>query len=266
MPILAIPKKELSTNMLSFGGFDFSSVSRDALVEEVTNDHGDGGTKIVITPNIQHLDVLNSNPDAEKVLNSADFIVPDGWPVALALRLIYGDKRGRIAGSDLAMDVLSRAEDKELSVGFVGGSDKTLSLAYENLRVLYPRLTLIRPSSNPVLPQTPTSASISEVGKIFEDRKPDILFFCFGAPKSELHAIQGREQMAGIKAILCVGATVDFIAGTKHRAPRIVQCLRLEWFFRLLQEPRRLLPRYIRGVRALSMALAESTWFRYFDR
>ncbi len=198
----------------------------------------------VVTPNIFHLHLASIDPEVTHAVNSAEIVIPDGWPVSLALRIFEGDRRGRMTGSDLALDVMKAAEQAGRSVGIIGGSAASNAAAVENVRTAYPSLRLVEFSSNPFLPLVPTEESVDEFVRVVHEDPPDILLLCVGAPKSELHLDLAHDRL-DCASVLCVGATVDFLAGTKARAPRIVQSVGLEWAFRLIQEPRRLGRRYL---------------------
>jgi N-acetylglucosaminyldiphosphoundecaprenol N-acetyl-beta-D-mannosaminyltransferase len=242
---------------MRFGRIEFSDIDRDSLLAKIFDERS-GGPVIVVTPNIQHLHLIRRLRRFEMAVNAADYVIPDGWPISCSLRMLYGDRRGRLAGSDFAMDVVKEAESRGASVAIIGGADSTLNAAYRVLERRFERLRLIRPLENPKLPELPTIDSLELLSECFGGERPDVLLFCFGAPKSELHAIEGRNLLTGIGSVLCVGATVDFIAGTKVRAPGIVQRLGLEWLFRLIQEPRRLAGRYAQGVGALMCAWSDA--------
>lgn len=81
--------------------------------------------------------------------------------------------------------------------------------------------------------------------KFIETNPCNFYLFTFGAPQSELVAAQVKRRGRAKGVALCVGASVEFITGTKRRAPGWVQRLSLEWLFRLMQEPRRLWRRYL---------------------
>jgi len=82
-----------------------------------------------------------------------------------------------------------------------------------------------------------------EIVQRVNDASPDLLVIGFGAPKQELWVSAHRDALDA-KVAFCVGATIDFLAGHRRRAPMWMQRTGLEWFHRLLAEPRRLAPRY----------------------
>jgi N-acetylglucosaminyldiphosphoundecaprenol N-acetyl-beta-D-mannosaminyltransferase len=88
-----------------------------------------------------------------------------------------------------------------------------------------------------------SNAENAKILKKIAAANPDILIVGLGAPKQELWVHKHRELLRA-KAALCVGATIDFLAGEKKRAPRWVQAAKCEWLYRMLSEPRRLGKRY----------------------
>ena len=85
----------------------------------------------------------------------------------------------------------------------------------------------------------------------------DILFLALGTPKQENFAGQRLDEM-GAKVTVCVGAAVDFVAGRQRRAPRLLRRLGLEWAYRAVHEPRRLIPRYARSAPVFLRAVART--------
>ena len=73
--------------------------------------------------------------------------------------------------------------------------------------------------------------------------KPDLLFACLGCPKQEKWIVKNIDKY-NAKVSICAGATVDFLAGNIKRAPKWMSNCGLEWFYRFLQEPKRLFKRY----------------------
>ena len=232
--------------MAGLRGIRFTDgVSREELARRVlAQSRLHAGCLTVVTPNIQHLQLAGRDPAMLTALNSADFVVPDGWPLAAALRIIYHDRRGRIAGADLASAVLQGAAAQHVRVAILGGTYSAADLAARKARSLYPGLDLVTLGQDLNLPVWPTPASVAALVGVIQESDAGVVLLCYGAPKSELHLHAAREEI-GDRSVLCVGATVDYLAGTRRRAPVAVQRLGLEWAFRLLQEPRRLGPRYL---------------------
>lgn len=245
---------------LSFGPLTFTNDTVLSILERVRTHIETGPNELlsVVTPNIYHLNLATKDPDLEKAFNAADIRVPDGWPIVVALRAFSDYKGGRVAGSDMSLDVLSLAERRSFTVGLLGGSDHVLERAYVNLRRLYPKLKLVEMAGNPILPATPSEESKAVLLDAVNETPVDILMLCLGAPKSETH-VEACRQDIDAKVVLCVGATVDFLADAVKRAPQWVQVLGLEWIFRLIQEPSRLWRRYFTsGLQFLAVFFKEA--------
>ena len=89
--------------------------------------------------------------------------------------------------------------------------------------------------------------------------RPDVLVVGLGAPKQELWVHKHRERLTA-KVALCVGATIDFLAGERRRAPAWMQEAGLEWLYRVASEPRRLAARYAKDALIFPRLFAREWW------
>jgi len=244
----------MKVSKLQIGALTLTPDSRDEVISRVCSSSAGGRVVSVVTPNVFHLYLAEKDPAVASAIQSADISIPDGWPVAYLLSRRYGYANGRITGSDLSVSILEIANQKRKSVQILGGTDDSLAKAIDVVGRTYPDIRLISTPNNPYLPQIPTESSTRELLEALNADPADIVLLCMGAPKSELHlaAIKGEVQSG---SVLCVGATVDFLSGSKRRAPVVMQRLKLEWLFRTLQEPRRLSGRYVKGGIAFLSAL-----------
>jgi N-acetylglucosaminyldiphosphoundecaprenol N-acetyl-beta-D-mannosaminyltransferase len=205
-----------------------------------------GPTKLVVTPNIQHIDLLTGNRDFRDAYAEAELILPDGWPVAAVAGLVARRKVARVAGSDLAGHWVAAAASAGISVGFFGGAGDNAAVAATRSARAHPGLIVAQ-----VEPMTPQELTRSEYPAQLRERMvrcaPQIVLLGLGAPKQEVFANQHLRGSAA-RVVLCVGASLDFLAGAKRRAPHVWQRLGLEWLWRLLLEPKRLAGRYSRAA------------------
>jgi N-acetylglucosaminyldiphosphoundecaprenol N-acetyl-beta-D-mannosaminyltransferase len=179
---------------------------------------------------------------------SASLILADGLPVVLASRLLGRALPERVAGSDLAPAVFKHAADaaRPLRVFLLGAAAGVADRAAENIVARWRNVRIVGVLSPPL----GFERNEQENQRILEavaEAQPDLLILGLGAPKQELwmHAHADRLQA---KVALCVGATIDFLAGEKRRAPRWMRRIGLEWFHRLASEPGRLAKRYLRDA------------------
>jgi N-acetylglucosaminyldiphosphoundecaprenol N-acetyl-beta-D-mannosaminyltransferase len=190
----------------------------------------------------------------DDVINRADLVTPDGMPLVWILRLKGVKGQARVYGPTLMLHVLEMAASEKIPVGFYGSTDQTLQKLIIHLRKLYPGLQIAYAFSPPF-----RSLDQQESTKISQEISASgarILFVGLGCPKQEKWM---GEQKGKIPAVMLgVGAAFDFHAGTKSQAPGWMQTIGLEWFFRLIHEPRRLAKRYLyTNPRFILLALAD---------
>lgn len=197
----------------------------------------------VTTPNVDHIVLLNRDAEFRAAYDHSFLNVADGAPVVLLSRLIGQPLPGRVVGADLLPAICERASHTNLRVYILGGAPGVATLASERLISLYPGLLIVGVSSPPLGFECNTVAGQNEVAQIC-NAAPNVLFVCLGTPKQEKWIAAHIHEFPPLVAV-CVGAAVDFAAGSINRAPLILQRLGLEWLCRLYREPRRLWRRYL---------------------
>lgn len=182
------------------------------------------------------------NEELAKTINNADLVHIDGMSVVWALRSLGYNVPERVATPDLADDILALANKENFSVFLFGAKETILDLCRKNLEKIYPGLRIVGCRNGYYTPE--------EEGSIFEminKAKPDILLLGMSSPKKELFFENYRAKL-NAKYILGVGGYFDIVSGLIKRAPKWMQDSGMEWFYRLLQEPRRLWKRYLIGI------------------
>lgn len=214
---------------------------------------------MVVTPNADHLVMLETNTALRDAYARASLVVPDGMPVVWASRLLRSPVKERVTGSDLMPRLCEIAAARKLKVFFVGGAPGVADRAAERLKHSYPGLVI----AGTVCPRQGFEyepANDAAIVKAIRESDADLVFVCLGAPKQELW-MSGHLACFEKGVFIGVGAAIDFCAGTIRRAPRWMQRLGLEWFFRLCQEPGRLAYRYAKDLYFFVM-IAKAWWRR----
>ena len=199
-----------------------------------------GESRYVCAANVHMLMEAWDSPSFRDVVNNADIVTPDGMPLVWMLRAKGEKEQERVYGPTLMLHVLEAAAQENISVGFYGGNAETLEKLIKRMQAQYPRLSVGFSYSPPFRVLSP--AEDEQIIQKIRQSDVRILFVALGCPKQEqwMAARCGR-----INAVMLgVGAAFDFHAGTVRQAPSWMQTLGLEWFFRLLQEPKRLWKRY----------------------
>lgn len=176
------------------------------------------------------------------IQNSSEMVLPDGGPLSFISRK-YGFKEAeRVTGPDLMLELFSISEKLGYKHYFYGSTDETLKLLKINLKNKYPNLNIVGAYSPPFrkLSQEEDSEIVSKINNL----NPDFIWVGLGAPKQEIWMSEHKDILNGL--MIGVGAGFDYVAGNISRAPKWMQKYSLEWLYRLLQDPKRLLKRYVK--------------------
>lgn len=199
----------------------------------------------IVGPNAQLVTLAEKNEKFAEAMQAADLAVPDGISVVMASRILGAPIPERVPGGEVMDRMCAEAARYGFRVFLLGGLPGSAMMAGYNLRLRYPGLNICGTYCPPV----GFEKDAAEVGRIRDEvnaAAPDLLCVAFGAPKQEIWMRENRDKLR-VGAILPVGGAFDTTAGLRRRAPRWVQGIHLEWFFRLVMEPRRLWRRYLIG-------------------
>ena len=187
--------------------------------------------------------VGQGDPEMRSALQGSTMTVPDGMPLVWAANLLGEDLGDRVYGPELMLRYCERSRDKGHRIFLYGGRDQgSLAQLALNLRLRFPGIRIVGGYSPPFRPLTADEQE-SVAGQINAAR-PDVVWVGIGVPKQEkwMANMRGRIEAPVMAA---VGAAFDFHAGRVSMAPSWMQSRGLEWTYRIAQEPRRLLPRYL---------------------
>jgi N-acetylglucosaminyldiphosphoundecaprenol N-acetyl-beta-D-mannosaminyltransferase len=238
-------------------GIDIDVASQGEAIDRILSWCARGEKGFVVTPNLDHVLKLRRDADFRAAYEQARMVLPDGRP------LIWLGNFGRadnpalslVTGADLIEPLCAEAARDGFSVFLFGSSHKVLERAAERLRTLNPNLIVAGLYSPPMGFQSSEIEKRRAV-KAIAAASPDIVLVALGAPKQELWAAETINQL-NARAILCIGAGLDFIAGEVSRAPVLFRRVGAEWLWRALSEPRRLGRRYLSVLVYLPLLFAE---------
>lgn len=182
------------------------------------------------------------DPEHRVRLNRLDLVTPDGQPVRWAMNFLHKTKLAdRVYGPNLTLRVCEAAAREQLPVFFYGSDEATLALLQERLRVVLPELIIagVRPSKF----GTATPAELDEIAAAIRSTDAAICFVGLGCPRQEVFAYENAQRLS--MPVIAVGAAFAYHAGLMEQPPEFVQRWGLQWFHRLLQDPRRLWRRYL---------------------
>jgi N-acetylglucosaminyldiphosphoundecaprenol N-acetyl-beta-D-mannosaminyltransferase len=216
--------------------FDTGSVEETSCdILEETHDH----FKYIVTPNVHHMVGLLEDPITMRPLYEGAWRVFCDSRVLSRLARVSGLKLPVITGSDLTADLIARAAKQGLTIAIIGPT----SAACARLQDTYPGLSVR--SHTPVMGFIKSELEIRKCVDFVIQTEASLVFLAVGRPQQEILArrIAAYPQARGVG--LCIGASIDFLTGAQHRAPVWVQKVGLEWFYRLISDPRRFSRRYL---------------------
>jgi N-acetylglucosaminyldiphosphoundecaprenol N-acetyl-beta-D-mannosaminyltransferase len=215
--------------------------------------------RFVVTPNVDHVVMLQHHAGLRAAYRDAGMVLVDGTPVLWSSRLLSQPVPERVAGSDLVPALFDEASQQEpLRVYLLGAAAGVADRAAASIRRRWPGVD-VAGTYSPPLGFERDGAENEAILQRIAAAKPDVLIVGLGAPKQELWVHQHRDRLAA-KVALCVGATIDFLAGERSRAPIWMRDAGLEWLYRVASEPRRLASRYVKDAIIFPRLLAQEWW------
>lgn len=201
-----------------------------------------GRPSYVVEVNVDVVVKMERDALLRRIAADADLTLVDGKPLMWIAGWYGRQLKQKVSGSDLVPALLQRAAAEKRSVFILGGKGDAAEKAAENLRRSCPEL-VIAGAFSPSMGFEQRPEELETIRAMLRKAKPDILLACFGCPKQEKWVYENY-RTCGAGVTLCAGATVDFLAGTVRRAPRVLSEHGLEWLYRFAKEPQRLFRRY----------------------
>lgn len=208
----------------------------DKLIQEKNNSY-------IVTPNVDHIVKLESDDHFRNVYKEANLVLTDGQPLIWLSKFLGTPIKEKISGSDFFPEICNLAQQKGYSIFLLGAAEGVAQKAADNLRIDYPGIKIAGVFS-PDYGFEKSDKKITEIIQLINEVKPDILAVGLGAPKQEKFLYDYKEKL-NVPLSMAIGASIDFVAGNVKRSPRWMQSAGLEWFYRLLKEPKRMFRRYL---------------------
>lgn len=205
--------------------------------------------RYIVTPNVDHVVMLQSNEELKAAYADAAMVVADGFPLIVASKLLGSPLPERVAGSELVEVFFNHLADRDgnkTRVYLLGAMPGVADRAATRVQERWPHVDVVGTHSPPFGFEHSDEES-SEILRRIEEADPEVVIFGVGAPKQELWTHRFQDRLDG-RVVFCVGATIDFLAGEKPQAPVWMRRSGLEWLHRCASEPKRLAKRYAKGA------------------
>jgi N-acetylglucosaminyldiphosphoundecaprenol N-acetyl-beta-D-mannosaminyltransferase len=202
-----------------------------------------GNKKIsIFFVNAHCFNIAQENKEYLSTLNHSELVLNDGIGIDIACKLENIQNTENLNGTDLIPKVLEIASDNNYRVYLLGTKHDIIEKAVENIKKTWPKIQIAGYHSG-------FFTTEEELGIIndINSKKTDILLVGMGVPIQELWINKNRNKLNSVKIFIAGGAIIDFLSGYIKRAPVLWRKCRLEWMYRLIQEPKRLFKRYVFG-------------------
>jgi N-acetylglucosaminyldiphosphoundecaprenol N-acetyl-beta-D-mannosaminyltransferase len=212
-----------------------------AALAEVAARLADGRGFALATINLDHLTKLRRDRAFAEAYLAQDIVVADGNPIVWLSKLA-GRPVGLVPGSELIDPLAALAAATGAPIALLGATEAALEAAGAELRRRHPGLE-VAAAIAPPMGFDPCSAAADACIDRIAASGARLCLVALGAPRQEILAARGRIRAPQV-GFVSVGAGVDFVAGTQARAPKWVRAIAMEWAWRMVSSPRRLVRRY----------------------
>ena len=235
-----VDKTEITTcNII---GVNIAAVNMRWLVEYIQKNIKKLAGDYITVANVHTTVTAYEEPEYCKIQNGGIMAIPDGGPLSA-----IGRKRGyasmsRTTGPSLMEEIFEISIKNRYSHYFYGSTEDTLEKLCQKLERKYPGIKIVGMHSPPFRPLSANEDAA--IVKHINEVNPDFIWVGLGAPKQENWMAEHQGKVSGL--MIGVGAGFDYHAENIKRAPDWMQRNNLEWFYRLMQDPKRLFGRYLR--------------------
>ncbi len=198
----------------------------------------EGRSTVIVTANPEILLSAKRDSSYWNVLRQADLRLVDGIALKFA-GWLSGANPKRATGVDIAKCLLQESSARNWKIAIIGGDPRNAIKAAWNIQKSHPNLSVFAEHGGIIQ----TDGSDDEHGEELRYRltqyAPDILLIGFGHPKQEMWIARNLTEFPSVKVAIGIGGTIDYWSGIKQRAPHWMRRIGIEWFFRLIHEPKR---------------------------
>lgn len=234
-------------------GIGVHAVTISKAVELIESALVHGGKHYVCATGVHGIMEAQKDADLRSILNSSFLTVPDGKPTVWVGRSRHFVEMGQVGGPELMLEVCRISPQKAYSHFLYGGVPGVAESLREALRHKFPGIRIVGTYTPPFRPLNPQEEA--DLVQAVAAAAPDIFWIGISTPKQEKFMFEYLPKL-NTKMMLGVGAAFDFHSGRVKFAPLWMRQAGLSWFYRLLQDPRRLWRRYLFNIPRFAWAVA----------
>lgn len=242
-----------SNKKVDFFGIPLDAITMHETIEIIDDAIKNGRQLNHVVINAGKMVAMQNDPELYNSVVSCDLINADGQSIVWASRFLGKKIPERVAGIDLMKELIELAYRKKYSCFFFGAKEEVVRRVLDIYRNKY-GASIIAGYRNGYFSKEEEPV----IAQAIADSQANLLFVAMPSPNKEKFMFKYRAILSGINFNMGVGGSFDVIAGYTKRAPDWMQRIGLEWFFRFIQEPRRMWKRYLIGnARFIQMVIHE---------
>lgn len=199
-----------------------------------------GGYSVAI--NAEKIMMYGKRPEMKVIMDESILPTPDGAGAVIGMKILYRKKSIKL---DLPKTIFQTADENKYSMFILGASEESNSMATDKLKKLYPGIKILGRRNG-------YFDNDKEIEEILKELNPQIVMIALGSPKQEIFAKKMNDTLSGTLFIGCGGA-LDILAGKTKRAPEFFINNNLEWFYRLVKDPKRIIRQMVLPVFVLKL-------------
>jgi N-acetylglucosaminyldiphosphoundecaprenol N-acetyl-beta-D-mannosaminyltransferase len=212
-------------------GFNFLKVTKAQFLNQLEQDLQQKQNRFIITANPEIIMYARQHPDYAKIVQSADYLVPDGIGIVKASKFTSTPLTERVTGYDVFTELLKYGNTHQTKLYLLGGKLAVNEKVVAKIRQEYPNLVIVGHHDGYFDDETPIVAEIQQT-------QPDIVLVATGFPKQETFIAHHRTVTNALW--MGIGGSFDVYAGVVKRAPEFWQKHNVEWLYRLITDPKRI--------------------------
>lgn len=220
-------------------GVDIDPLTMREVVSTVEDSLTQGRTLAIGVVNVAKVVNMQRDSFLRESVSSSDLVLADGAPLVWLSRLKRTPLPERVAGIDLMFELLALASARGFRVFLLGATSETIERVVQIARRDYPGMTIAGYRDGYY-----DASQEEQVAQAVSDARAHMLFVAMTSPRKEIF-MKKWSSLMGVPVCHGVGGSFDVMAGVTRRAPRWMQRAGLEWFYRVMQEPRRMWKRYL---------------------
>ena len=227
---------------LKFLNTHVDNLTMEEAVQEIDRLIVEKKQSYVVTPNMDHIVLIEKDKLFKEIYDNADLVLTDGKPLLWIANIKGTPIKEKVSGSDIFPRICELAADRGYKIFILGAAEGIANKAAEILMKRYSGLIVSGAYSPPIGFEKNTD-EVKKIIELINDSEADILAVALGSPKGEKFIYKIRSKI-NVSLSISIGATIDFIAGNVKRAPKWMSNMGLEWLFRITQDPKRMIKRY----------------------